>query len=203
MDETQLLNEMLHDRIIAVGVNSQMAALLECPADAEWPDPPFRTICGDTVYNAIRTAVEPRTLSDITVGWLDVLSMGEIKSSDDNTLIIKADITVPVLYIAMDQFLWRLVRRTPLIWITMLCHKPSRKTVNLHNPVEVPLCRMPDCHKMIPDLLVLSVAIRSFIACYRIMATRYPNFVITPSSVFIRTKYLKYLTMIFIEKQKR
>ena len=34
MDETQLLKEMLHDRIIAVGVNSQMATLLKCPADA-------------------------------------------------------------------------------------------------------------------------------------------------------------------------
>ena len=89
--------------------------------------------------------------------------MGEIESSDDNTLIIKADITVSVLYIAMDQFLWRPVRRTPLIWITVLCHEVSCNAVYLHNPVEVPLCRMPDCHKMIPDLLVFYIAIRSFI----------------------------------------
>ena len=146
VDKAQLFDEVLHDRVVTMGINAQMAALLIRPVDTERPDSFFGAVPGDSVYNAVGTVVEPRAVRDLAISRLNILPMDEEERADDLPGIIDADEAVAILYVAVDQRLRRPVRRPPLIGIPVLRHVFSCKALNLHHPVKILLCCMSDVH---------------------------------------------------------
>ena len=82
MDKAQLFDEVLHDRVVTMGIDAQVPALFKRPFDAERPDSFFGAVPSDSVYHAVGTVVKPCSISDISIGRFDVLPVNEKKRSD-------------------------------------------------------------------------------------------------------------------------
>ena len=96
MDKPRLFHQVLHDRIVTMGIDTQMAALCICPVQAEHSDPLFGAVRCDTVYDAVRTVVQPRTVRNLPVRRFNIRSAYIEKRADNLSRIIRTDITAAV-----------------------------------------------------------------------------------------------------------
>ena len=83
MNKTGLANQILHHLIIAVGVNPQMTALIPGPVQAERSDSGPGTVGCHSVHGTVRAVIQPGTIFNFPVGWLDVFSVNIEKSSEN------------------------------------------------------------------------------------------------------------------------
>ena len=134
MLKAQLSEQALHDEIIPVGIDPQMTALTESPADAEGTDPFLGPVPRDAVHNAVGTGIPPGPVRDLPVGGLDVRPLGKKEGADDPARIAETDIAAAFPDILTDQGLRRPAGRPPLIRIAVGSHEGAGKGVDLHHP---------------------------------------------------------------------
>ena len=82
MNEAQLVQEVLHDDVVAMGVNAKVSTLIEGPLETEASSAPYGSIRGYTVHNAIRFVPNPVPIVDVVVGRLDTVAVVKEKGTN-------------------------------------------------------------------------------------------------------------------------
>ena len=131
--EAQLLEQVLHDDVVPVGVDAQMAALFIRPVDAEGAHAPAGAVGGDAVHHAVGAVVLPGAAGDLPVGGLDILPGSEIEDAQDPARVGDADKAFAFGDVPADQSLRGPVGGAPLVRVAVPGHKAAGIGVDFHD----------------------------------------------------------------------
>ena len=134
--EAQFGKQVLHDGVVPVRVDAQMAALPESPADAERAYALYGAVRGDAVDDAVGAVVQPRAVLDMAVGGLDVPAHVEEERAD-HAAFVDADVALAPRDVLPDERLGRPVGRPPLVGVAVRGHERARVGVDVHHAGKV------------------------------------------------------------------
>lgn len=130
---------MLHHPVVAMGIDPDVAALLQAPGDAGLRNTLPFSGRGDPVNNPVRGIVEPRSIKDLKVSGL--LAHPEIKCPDNSVIPVETNVTPFRSNIFQQELLFR-VSIHPLSPIAGLHHETACGLIDLQQLRQIiDLCR--------------------------------------------------------------
>lgn len=142
-DEAQFRGDVLHDEVVVVRVDPDVAALPETPLEAGLGHPFPLARRGHAVDRGVGLVVGPGAVVYLQIGRVDPLNVAE--GADYVARLVLADEAVPLLDLAGDQLLRR-IAVDPLVAVAVRAHELAGTLVDTRQLGKVLLFGWSDIH---------------------------------------------------------